>query len=915
MSLPHLARPGCIACLLLGLSVWNLAAQPAPPVPAEDMAPQPADFERLAEVFATPGTPSIKGKAWVAVNTGPTNFRSELHGWLIEDSPKEITLFAWDGELHKLRKPKPDEKRPELKKKITLEMFLSKGQGVNFSVAWEVRPEDFAARGRQFLADGRPKDMEGPSRIMLEIFAHKAHILDAARFAHCAHQLGQQAQATVFYTEARKAQKYTQGRYPGVERFDSLHLFVAHEIATVQRSNALSAGRDGESRRDLQKRWEKIAALPHHRYRGEARELVKHYQDLLEEDRRWVEPDARALAAMTTEQQTAYWLYHLRDLDFGQGCDAGISSTGRPVFILEPKKPTKPKPPNAVVELKKLGLAAVPRLIAHLDDSRPTRCNGPYGQHLLRYGDCCQRLFESITGHSIYMGQYSSSYPIADGQGKECKARAERWWQNYQKKGEKQMLVDGTAAGDRDSAGHARRLAEKYPDAALAPIIQGARASKDASVRGNLVQTADQLKDSNVAAFLREELDGPFLDSRIKAAKGLIDRGESAGVRGLHREWKRLLTEDETSLAHSRNIDELIRMLIHTGDPATLRLLSNDMPQHPVSTRSTIIRELLRLEKFLGNKPLTREALVAVEDLLVKSLADREQELSLSGRGNGKSVSDPMLADLAAEALAWRWKQADLFDITGPLQVRERQRVEVKNVWLRKRGQEPLPVPTHRVKPAPEARVSPLVKAVLEASTPAERQQALKEIEELGLPALPAVRNLLGSLQADHPAHGAAQILAGRLALTVREARFTDDSVKPSAALCRKLEALQSRPITEKAFMDLLQGFSRELPDGVRGVKIALERLPDDSGVYLAVTLIADRPARKGLSPQLSSGSRVEVGEKSLGGGFTCHAGFGGKGVRLAEIDWSDLVKNLRIALEAKVDEYLLVQAHCAEER
>ena len=45
-----------------------------------------------------------------------------------------------------------------------------------------------------------------------------------------------------------------------------------------------------------------------------------------------------------------------------------------------------------------------------------------------------------------------------------------------------------------------------------------------------------------------------------------------------------------------------------------------------------------------------------------------------------------MLGDLAAEALAGRLGEPKLFDITDPLQVRARQRVEVKNAWLRRRG-------------------------------------------------------------------------------------------------------------------------------------------------------------------------------------------------------------------------------------
>lgn len=158
------------------------------------------------------------------------------------------------------------------------------------------------------------------------------------------------------------------------------------------------------------------------------------------------------------------------------------------------------------------------------------------------------------------------------------------------------------------------------------------------------------------------------------------------------------------------------------------------------------------------------------------------------------------------------------------------------------------------------------------------------------------------------------QSVAVRLGLIVREVCFAADSVKPSEALRKNIEALQGKPIAEEPFMDLLRGTASALPDGVRGVKIMMERIPDDSGVYLVVTLIAERPLRKGLSPQLTYGSRLQIGEKNLGGGIGGLAGIG-KEVGRADINWSGFTKNLRMALEAQPDVYLFVQAHWAEIR
>ncbi len=84
-----------------------------------------------------------------------------------------------------------------------------------------------------------------------------------------------------------------------------LYLFLATRVASNHRNKAIYGGHGGVPRLELRKHWEEIAALPDHKYREEARTMIKHYQSLLDEDVRWVEPDAKALAAMTTEQKGA----------------------------------------------------------------------------------------------------------------------------------------------------------------------------------------------------------------------------------------------------------------------------------------------------------------------------------------------------------------------------------------------------------------------------------------------------------------------------------------------------------------------------------------------------------------------------------------------------------------------------------
>src|SRR5262249_516882 len=209
--------------------------------------------------------------------------------------------------------------------------------------------------------------------------------------------------------------------------------------------------------------------------------------------RAWKEPSKQELAKMDVKQKATYWLHHLRDLHVTQSSSPGMCMvlTDSPWSLSQDlaEKDT----PNPAMELKNLGYEVLPQIIAHLDDARPTRCIGfwrhysPDGYYTLTYGDCCQQIFEAIALHSIYERTTTVGYPLRDGLGKQCKERAERWWQEFQKKGEKQVLIEGTRRGDRDSYLNAERLVKKFPGAAFDPLCEGIRSAKEDWIRSNML--------------------------------------------------------------------------------------------------------------------------------------------------------------------------------------------------------------------------------------------------------------------------------------------------------------------------------------------------------------------------------------------------------------------------------------------
>jgi hypothetical protein len=875
-----------------------------------------ASFRRVPPIFNALVLQDVKAKRWVVVDVGPADWGWTLEGWLVSEKPDAITVLDHDGSVHSLRIPRPGESRPKPKKDEAIsldELSSPKNQ-----VAWNVRAGTYDAFCKKFLEKGLPaekKDGKGAFTFFDSRHELLGVVVDGCRYGHWAERRGEKRLALQLYSLAQQAHQKYSDTY-GAEDAKELHERVANTIAGTYRRGAVHGAHGNAPRLEILAKWEVLLKIPHHQYQTEAKQAVADYKDLIAEDRSWKEPDADARAKLTKEQQVAYWMYHLRDADVYQTSDPGMCNvvSDSPFWSAKRNKET----PNPAVELKKLGMAAIPQVIAHLNDSRPTRCQGhwrsyaPDSYYILRYGDCCQQIFEAITAHTIYERESTSGYPMRDDKGKECKDRAERWWRDYREKGEKQMLVEGTEAGNRDSVEQARRLLAKYPETAAPAILKGAQRSKDSWVRACLIRAAGEVKDDRVLPFLGQELQGPHLQSRIAAARELTRRGKRDGVQALQREWKKIRW-GEDDREDSFAVTELIACLARCGNPAGIQLLASDFAEKPIGTRSEIVKALGQLTEDLQGRPLPKIVHAAADDLLAQSLSDTDEESSLRGGSDGKEVRDPAIGDLAAEVLAERWGQPRLFDIYGRLGHRERQRLEMTNVWLKKRGKDPIPLPEPRkIEPAPDAQIRPLLAAVSTAKTPGERQPHLDALRKQGLPALPAIHVRLRSLKPDHPARKDLETLAGRLALTVAEARFHTNSATPSDEFRKRVEALRGTPITEERFLDLLLAVTRDLPPKVRGICLSLERPGDDTGAILVVTLVPDKPSRPGLSPQLAIRKKIILDQKAIEGGISGVAGIDRKAA-LSEIEWQPFMEKLWQAFDGGSTQYLLVRVGCEE--
>ena len=350
--------------------------------------------------------------------------------------------------------------------------------------------------------------------------------------------------------------------------------------------------------------------------------------------------------------------------------------------------------------------------------------------------------------------------------------------------------------------------------------------------------------------------------------------------------------------------------MIRCGDATAVSALSGGFQSSPISVRSCIVESCRDLKHDLRNRGLTQEVQASIDDLLAKALIDTEE----TSRSDGRST-DPAIGDLAADVLAQRWHQPKLFDICGHLGVRERQRYEMRNLWLKSRGQPTVNVPSARkIKPVSDDHVRPLLKAVRSAKTLDARQAALVRLEGMGVPALPALRGFLAAIGRQHPANADLQAVVRRLSLRIEELRFTEDSAPASEEVRKLIEAFRGKTVTGDGVVDQIVSATRNLPGGVRGIRLAWERSGNDTGVTLRARLVADKPPQRGLLPQLATHELIVLGQKPYLGA-TGVPGCPGRKAAVPRDAFDMFSRMVKTPLQSDPGEYLLIELSCDEAR
>jgi hypothetical protein len=341
-------------------------------------------------------------------------------------------------------------------------------------------------------------------------------------------------------------------------------------------------------------------------------------------------------------------------------------------------------------ELLKLGYDAMPQLIDALQDDRFTRTvvHYKFAQRVVRVGESCQWLIRRISGRNFGPESDSKADMSEDQKTAEMKKNVQAWWTEFQKNGEKQMLIEGTQAGDSSSVQQGRMLSERYPDVALVALNKGIVAAKHPWDKAELLTIAAKIKGDATTALLRRELKSSAQEVRVAAARGLHARDHADGVKAMIDEWQNRPGDWD----RDRGVSQLITFLAECNRPEAIQVLGKDLRKRPIAERLAVMEEVWKLRDNDKHR-LPATVATARDELLVQALDDVERYVGLSGGWGDKCASDPRICDLAGHFLSRVWKQPEAFDLAGTLETRDRQRFELQNIWRKKQGIEALPMP------------------------------------------------------------------------------------------------------------------------------------------------------------------------------------------------------------------------------
>ena len=589
------------------------------------------------------------------------------------------------------------------------------------------------------------------------------------------------------------------------------------------------------------------------------------------------------------------WVFRLREEAGPRWAD---SDGSRPQERGGTKLPTGPSPRE---RLREAGFAAVPRLLEALSDRTFTRSvlRSPTGHGQIRepvqpyrVRDAAIDLLDEIAAGG-FRDESGSAFAFhwKDEQSK-VDERAREWWKVAQAKGEEATLAETVAKGGRASVAPARRLAAAYPGSALDAIRRAVAATSETWAASQLVEIAAGVPGDAATAFFLDLLEKDArLGMRLTAARALRLRGRREGVVAMTKEWRHPTPHEagpRPFLPADPMIDgNLLAFLASSGDAEAYRALAEGLGKRSIGRRFAIVGAFLEARGGSSAFAIGSDAMVpstggvpavldpaaqrVLEDLLGERLGDQSgvEDVWMT---LGEGELDTRLGHVAARALSERFPARYRYDPKASPAVREAQRLAEQNLWRAAHGLAPVPPVPERPRPArvPDAAVAPILDRFL-AKEGEERAAAGKEVEALGIGALPAVLARAKATPREAPARKDLDALAARLASVVTDVVVGQDSLPPDAPFAAVLDGIRGKPFVGETFVRLVTTVLRAKPAGAVGIRLSIARGDDLKGALVVVTLEKNvvhgwGGHEPGWSQLSTSGPNVRIGGRSHGG-------------------------------------------------
>jgi len=498
-------------------------------------------------------------------------------------------------------------------------------------------------------------------------------------------------------TEAEKLYQLSKTLRYGIAKIDEEHfqLVLEQEIAYAMMWRAvIDFGDTSISRPQLLREFQGIVTnYPHSDQLGRAKETIAVLERMIAEDETHAKNTPTNLDALPVERRVHELIFRLRDQHGEQGGQPGWCDIFDDWHGMTN---------SAAHQLVRIGYPAVPQLIAALEDKTFTRSVGywrdfTFSHTVLTVGDCSAAILQRIAGVAFYQSDCTSCYMSNEHKEAETRKAAEAWWANFQKKGEKLTLIEGTEAGDYNSVAQAQMLVNRYPEVALPALTKGTQATTNAWIRTPPIELFGKINTPEASAFLEEELHVGIDSSRAAAASILMRTDKAKTVKTMIKEWE---DSPDVVIRASDDPPEIARFLAGVDMPEAIGALGKNLQERPVTIRGAIVGTVGRGGSHYGEIiSITNRSAAscdAVEKLLVTSLQDIDEHIAESIWRDGKHLDNPRVCDIAGYYLNQLWPKRYEFGQFAPLEIRERQRIICQNIWRLNHGQPALPLPTSK---------------------------------------------------------------------------------------------------------------------------------------------------------------------------------------------------------------------------